>query len=125
MAERNASDEAFAGAITEEAVSAEADAQGSAVEEPAADAWPEEAAAQVPDETADETADEAMEAAPNDVAAAAGDGAAPTVKEIIRRVGDLARELERAEAARRAARGGGETDGDRPDRKSTRLNSSH
>lgn len=33
-----------------------------------------------------------------------GEEVAPTVKEIIRRVGDLARELERAEATRRAAR---------------------
>jgi phage host-nuclease inhibitor protein Gam len=47
-----------------------------------------------------------------EAAEAEADNAAPTVKEIIRRVGDLARELERTEAVRRASRGAEEKAGD-------------
>jgi hypothetical protein len=81
MAELNAADEAFVETV----------AEGS-------ETVPEEPAMAAPEAAAEDNAaaeEEAVAEEPVDVA--------PTVKEIIRRVGDLARELERAEAARRAS----------------------
>src|SRR3546814_9086073 len=59
------------------------------------------------EETSDPAAD--VPASDSDGASQADGVAAPTVKEIIRRVGDLARELEKAEAVRRASRASEET----------------
>ena len=108
MAALNASDEAFAegppageaeaetaetGTVETETAEAEAgDIEAGAADSEAIDEVPED----MPVVTAEEPADDT------------DDGSAPTVKEIIRRVGDLARELERAEAARRASRAAGE-----------------
>ena len=70
------------------------------------------------EEAAQPDADSSVEAAFGtlaETAAAAGETAAsggdttPTVKEIIRRVGDLARELEKAEAERKASLDQGES----------------
>jgi len=86
MTELNAGDTGFLEAMAEGAAPQEPEGETQDVAEATAEAEepsrPQEA----------ETAEIAVEAA------------APTVKEIIRRVGDLARELERAEAARRANR---------------------
>lgn len=94
MSEMNAEDPAFAEA-----------AAGSDEPEAEADAEPEaEAETDVEAAEVSEVQSAAAEAvAPNNHAEEAAEGMAPTVKEIIRRVGDLARELERAETARRAA----------------------
>jgi hypothetical protein len=77
---------------TETAEAEAGDIEAGAADSEAIDEVPED----MPVATAEEPADDT------------DDGSAPTVKEIIRRVGDLARELERAEAARRASRAAGE-----------------
>src|SRR3546814_13049140 len=71
----------------------------------------EVSAAETAGEMAEETRDPAADvpASDSDGASQADGVAAPTVKEIIRRVGDLARELEKAEAVRRASRASAET----------------
>ena len=126
MTELNASDEAFAEAI----------AEGTAPGEPAAalegmdDAQTDEAEtdeAGFAEEAAPDAAAQAeiagAEPAPTEAiveemveeaVVEAVDSMAPTVKEIIRRVGDLARELERTEAARRTSLGAEEKAADNP-----------
>lgn len=69
-------------------------------EEPAAEVaaeTPVDGAAEAEDELSDAVAERLADEVPEELA----NSVAPTVKEIIRRVGDLARELERAEVARR------------------------
>ena len=126
MAALNAGDETFAEAIAEGTPAGEAEAETAAAEAAEIETADAEAAeietaeAEAGDIEAGATDSEAIDEAPEDMPGAtteepaddADDGSAPTVKEIIRRVGDLARELERAEAARRASRAAGEEQGD-------------
>jgi hypothetical protein len=110
MAEMNASDEGFAEAVAEGMPPLEPEVGMDEMVEAgmAAEAAPTEAEPAEPaPEAAEADADPAVEAAE-----AKADNAAPTVKEIIQRVGDLARELERTEAVRRACLGAEEKAGD-------------
>src|SRR3546814_3781922 len=100
MAELNAGDEAFAEAVAEGTPPTESEAP--AAEAAVAEVASAETAGEMAEETSDPAAD--VPASDSDGASQADGVAAPTVKEIIRRVGDLARELEKAEAVRRAAR---------------------
>jgi len=107
MAALNASDEAFAGVIAEGPPASEAEAETAETGTAEAEAGDIEAGA-ADSEAIDEVPEDMPVATAEEPADEADDGSAPTVKEIIRRVGDLARELERAEAARRASRAAGE-----------------
>src|SRR3546814_3003840 len=100
MAELNAGDEAFAEAVAEGTPPTESEAP--AAEAAVAEVASAETAGEMAEETSDPAAD--VPASDSDGASQADGVAAPTVKEIIRRVGDLARELEKAEAVRRAYR---------------------
>jgi len=112
MAALNASDEAFAGVIAEGPPAGEAEAETAETETAETETAEAEAgnieAGAADSEAIDEVPEDMPVAAAEEPADDADDGSAPTVKEIIRRVGDLARELERAEAARRASRAAGE-----------------
>ncbi|MGF1628974.1 MAG: hypothetical protein ACFCUT_05855 [Kiloniellaceae bacterium] len=116
MTELNASDESFAAAVAEGTVPSEPEAEPDAMDEAemaGAEMTEAEIAAEVAAEAAVEPeiteadptpAEDIVEEMVEEAVVEAVDNMAPTVKEIIRRVGDLARELERAEAARRASR---------------------
>src|SRR3546814_19041236 len=110
MAELNAGDEAFSEAVAEGTPPTESEAP--AAEAAVAEVASAETAGEMAEETSDPAAD--VPASDSDGASQADGVAAPTVKEIIRRVGDLARELEKAEARserRRVGKGGGRTGG--------------
>jgi hypothetical protein len=64
---------------------------------------PAEAVGEETAEAAQELSDAVAERLAGEVPEELAESVAPTVKEIIRRVGDLARELERAEVARRSS----------------------
>src|SRR3546814_2061949 len=92
MAELNAGDEAFAEAVAEGTPPTESEAP--AAEAAVAEVASAETAGEMAEETSDPAAD--VPASDSDGASQADGVAAPTVKEIIRRVGDLARERSEA-----------------------------